>query len=106
MTSPAMRPRSSPAGDGVAAPQVVREWRTAAAWWLRHELGAQIEGLIRIVDVRELARNEAWVSVEAAGRHLVVGLRREPVATTGGVDDGWYQLLYLWDLAGAQDPER
>jgi hypothetical protein len=75
----------------------VPDWRSAAAWWIRRELGTPPDGLIRIVDVRLVADREAWVSLETDGSHVVIGLRHEPVAApeTFTADDGWYRLLYL-----------
>ena len=77
----------------------VPDWRTAAAWWVRRELGSPPDGLIRILDVRMVADREAWISLESGGCHVVVGLRHEPVALADAAaystDDGWYRLLYL-----------
>jgi len=93
-----------------SARAVVPDWRTAAAWWVRRELGADGNGLIRILDVCQVADREAWVSLEAQGHHVVVGLRHEPVAlTTAGAfaaADGWYRLLYLTVVGDAPPPDR
>lgn len=103
------------ASDGSAASipsaeRITYDWRTAAAWWVRREFGSRAEGLIRIVDHRQLGPDEAWVAAEAAGRHVVVGLRRERVGHVGSealvADDGWYRLLYLCVTGEAAQPER
>jgi hypothetical protein len=103
------------ASDGSAvrqrpAERITYDWRTAAAWWVRHEFGALADGLIRIVDHRQLGRDEAWVAMEAAGRHVVVGLRHERVGDACSealaADDGWYRLLYLCVTGEAPQPQR
>ena len=92
------------------AARITYDWGTAAAWWVRRESGSLAGGLIRIVDHRQLGGDEAWVALEAAGRHLVVGLRRERVGDAGSealaADDGWYRLLYLCDTGAAPHPQR
>jgi hypothetical protein len=96
--------------ERASARAVVPDWRTAAAWWMRRELGADGNGLIRILDVCQVAAREAWVSLEAQGHHVVIGLRHEPVAvaTTRAfvADDGWYRLLYLTVADDAPPPDR
>lgn len=99
-----------PVASVPSAERITYDWRTAAAWWVRREFGSLADGLIRIVDHRQLGRDEAWVAVEAAGRHVVVGLRREPVGDVGSealaADDGWYRLLYVCVTCEAAQPER
>ena len=57
-------------------------------------LGLPDDRLIRVVDVRTVRPDEAWVALVVDGRHVVVGLRRE--ACGGGVAaDGWFRLLYI-----------
>lgn len=61
---------------------------------------------MRIVDVRVLRPDEAWVVVEVDGRVVVVGLRREACAAgdVGASPDGWFRLLYLYDVAPSPAP--
>ncbi len=79
-------------------------WRSAAAWWVRRELGVPAGRLIRITDVRELDRGQAWVAV--AGRALVVGLARVsgegPGAHRHDCGAERYDLLYLCDDGGVR----
>lgn len=79
------------------------DWRFAAAWWVRRELGIPADRLIRIADVRELAGDQAWVAVTVARRTVVVGLARTPGASgdpsPAGVAER-YRLLYLCDDDG------
>lgn len=92
-----------------AAPATIPDWRTAAAWWVRRELGAQANGLIRILDVCQIADREAWVSLEVAGRHVVIGLRHDVAGAdtaTFTADDGWYRLLYLTVIGDAESAVR
>lgn len=96
--------RDAPAAPG-SARGAVPDWRTAAAWWVRREHGARADGLIRILDVREVAPREAWVSLEAGGLRMVAGLRHETVAGAAA-DDGWYRLLYLTVDGAAPTRER
>jgi len=62
-----------------------------------------MDRLVRIVDLRVLQPDEAWVAVEVDGRQVVAGLRREP-CVAGGVaasPDGWFRLLYLYEIAAS-----
>lgn len=81
-------------------------WRSAAAWWVRRELGVPADRLIRITDVRELDRGQAWVAVAVAGRALVVGLARVsgegPGAHRHDCGAERYDLLYLCDDGGVR----
>jgi hypothetical protein len=90
-----------------ATPRSVRssvgrdDWREPAVRHVLADLGLPHDRLARIVDVRAVRTDEAWVAVEVDGRQVVVGLRREPCTTgdAGGSPDGWFRLLYLYEVA-------
>ena len=77
-------------------------WREPAVRHVLADLALPGDRLVRIIDVRQVRRDEAWVAVEVDGRDIVVGLRREPcVAGLGTAPDGWFRLLYLYETAPA-----
>lgn len=95
--------------DMAATPRVPRtivgrdDWREPAVRHVLADLALPGDRLARIVDVRVLRLDEAWVTVEVDGRQVVVGLRREPCVAgdAGASTDGWFRLLYLYEVAAA-----
>jgi len=71
-------------------------WRDPAVRHVLAHLALPHDRLVRIVDVRAMGPDEVWV--EANGRHIVAGLRRESCAAGAvGAGDGWFRLLYLYE---------
>lgn len=77
----------SPPGTATVA------WRSPAVRYAVDRLGLPDDRLIRVIDVRPVRPDEAWVALIVDGRPVVVGLRRETCGPVG--DDAWFRLLYL-----------
>lgn len=71
------------------------EWRAPAVRYAVDELGLPDDRLVRILDVRIVRRDEAWVALIIDDTQVVVGLRRETCGA-GAAADGWFRLLYLF----------